>query len=467
MKTSFCLIALLVASAVFGQEISYSSGPSFYVPVNSDPVSLDVNQDGTTDATFSGEWLTTDDFPSSESSIICHVSGANGAQLLVTNDYAQILSTGEVIGDSLDWGAEPVLLTGENFNLLANTSSGWLGPLGAKGQGYLGIQFNAADGIHYGWIQVCLTNTDGLPFSPLVIDWAYETVPDKPILAGEKPIYFEATFNGGNEIPPNKSAHSGSGSLVLEDHVDGYKLSYNLQLDDAFQPMSTGIFGPANPCQNSSRLVADLGAYSISNFPPPTLIPLNLRSRSPSPALPPFPGVLIYDSQITLSSNHVAELLAGQLYVNFKSAAYPHGELRGEILSTAAIQFSAALNGSNGIPRNASTHRGEAAFILTGTSLSYELAMDANFAWTAVGLYAPPFPNPFNLISKLDTTIGDMIPAGGLPNAPGLPGQVLYSGNLTLTDKQVSQIKCGEFYINVLTTRFPRGEIGGWILLTE
>jgi hypothetical protein len=239
-------------------------------------------------------------------------------------------------------------------------------------------------------------------------------------------------------------------------------------LDDAFQPTFAGIFGPATPGMNARFLIANPGAYSISNFPPPTLIPLNHRWRPPSPVLPPFPGVLIYDGQITLTSNQVVELLAGQLHVNFKSAKFRQDELRGKILSAAPIQFTATLSGRNGISLNASTHRGEAAFILTGNSLSYELALD-NFKFTSAGIYASPiaFPSPFNLIAKLDTTIGVMIPAGGLPNAPGLPGQVLYSGDLTLTDKQVSQIKSGAFYINVLTSRFRNGEFGGRILPAE
>jgi len=473
MKTSFCLIALLAASAVLGQEVSYSSGPSFYVPVNFDPVSLDMNQDGTADVTFSGEWLATTDFPSSESSIIYYVSGANGAQLLSANGYAQILSTGEAIGNSPEWNAGTVLLTIDNLNNLNNTSSGWLGPLGEKGQGYLGIQFNAADGIHYGWIQVSLSGTDGLPLSPLVMDWAYETVPDKPILAGEKPIYFEATFNAANEVPPNRSPHSGNGSFVLENHVDGYRLSYNLQLDGAFQPTSAGIFGPATPCINARFLIANLGAYSIPNLPPPSFPPIgpvtvNIQ-RTPI-ILQPL-SVLVYSGQIILSSNQVAELLAGQLYVNFKSAKFRQGELRGEIFPTAPIRFSATLSGRNEIPRNKSIRQGEAAFTLTGNNLSHDLALDANFSWTSIGIYCSPIPplNSKTPIANLDNLFGVQIPDGGFPNEPGLPGQILYPGQsiLNLTDAQVYRLKRGEFYLNVLTSRFPRGEIGGRILPNE
>jgi hypothetical protein len=185
--------------------------------------------------------------------------------------------------------------------------------------------------------------------------------------------------------------------------------------------------------------------------------------------LPP-PSAIVYDGQITLSSNQVAELVAGQLYVNLTSAKFRQGELRGEIFPTAPISFSATLNSRNEIPRSASTHRGEAAFTLSGNSLSYELALD-NFPFMSAGIYASPFvfPSPLNLISKLDIQFGVVIPNGGFPNAPGLPGQTLYDGQsaLNLTDEQVYRLERGEFYINVLTPRFRFGEIGGRILPNE
>jgi CHRD domain len=336
---------------------------------------------------------------------------------------------------------------------------------------YLGFDFQHDGQTYYGWIDVgspyaFVTGTLGWVYS-----YAYETSPNTPIQAGQisEPIYFEATFNGDNEVPPNKSTHSGNGTFVLESSIDGYTLSYNLQLDGAFQPLSAGIFGPANPRLNSPRLIADLGSCIISNLSPilfPPIGPVTFDLHRPPIILQP-PIVLVYSGQITLNSSQAAELLAGQFYVNFKSAQFWQGELRGEIFPTAPIQFSATLSGRNEIPRNASAHHGEAAFILTGNNLSYELALD-NFPFTSAGIYASPFAfqSPFNLISKLDIPFGAVIPNGALPNTPGLSGQLLYDGQsaLNLTDEQVYRLEHGEYYINVLTSRFRNGEIGGRIL---
>jgi hypothetical protein len=384
-------------------------------------------------------------------------------------------------GTTYTWlGHDPLL----GALVLANaTGSGiigspilFAGPFAGVESAFIGLQFQVNGQTYYGWIRV------GAPVSingGWIYDYAYETSPNTPINAGQtsEPVYFEATFNGGNEVPPNKSTHSGSGTFVLESSVDGYTLSYNLTLDGSFAPTSAGIFGTANPCQNSSRLIADLGNAVISNLPPigivpfgPSVdVPFKADLNRPKPISQP-PVVVVYDGQIALSSNQVVQLLQGQFYVNLKSPRFPRGELRGEIFPTAPVQFSAILNSRNEIPRSASTRRGEAAFILSGNSLSYELALD-NFPFTSAGIYASPFafPSPFNLISKLDIPFGVVVPNGGFPNAPGLPGQTLYDGQsaLNLTDEQVYRLERGEFYINVLTSRFRFGEIGGRILRAE
>ena len=265
------------------------------------------------------------------------------------------------------------------------------------------------------------------------------------------PMQFTTSLSGANEIPRNASPYHGSGAFTLV----GDNLSYSIAVDSGLGQISVGVFNSEGRRRGGGNRVFTIDTTSGVVIP-----------EGGIPGQPGSPGQLLYGGTLSLTDEQAEELRHGEFYVNVSTTQFPRGELRGEILSTAPIQFYATLNGRNEIHRNASTRRGEAGFTLTGNSLSYELALD-NFTFTSAGIYASPFPNPFNLIAKLDTTIGVMIPAGGLPNAPGLPGQVLYSGNLTLTDEQVSQIKRGEFYINVLTSRFPRGEIGGRILPAE
>ena len=73
-------------------------------------------------------------------------------------------------------------------------TSEWTPPLGTLTNGYLGVRFYAADGLHYGWIQAGLPiqNMGTIGFvlvsSPVILDWAYETRVDAAIVAGAKPI---------------------------------------------------------------------------------------------------------------------------------------------------------------------------------------------------------------------------------------------------------------------------------------
>ena len=475
MKTSFGLIALLTVSAVSGQGINYFRGPPFFIPPNTDPVSLNMNQDGISDVSFSAGMLETMDYPSSAASLNCVVSPDNGAQLLATNSYAQILATGRQIGDSPSWNSSDLLLTTITWNLRNGTSSGWSGPLGAVGAGYLGIQFLADDGTHYGWIHVSLTNTAALPLSPQIVDWAYETSSNTSIQAGQisEPVSFTANLTGANEVPPNKGSNSGTGMFTLGSYLGGCELSYHLELEGSFQPTDAGIFGPANPNSISLHEIADLGNAVISNLPPPGLIPNKpvpfgpaMTDLNPPHKISQPPVVLVYDGQIPLSSNQVTELQRGEFYVNLKSAKFRQGELRGEILPTTPIAFSTTLSGRNEIPRNRGSGRGEAEFFLSGAALSWAVALDTNLAWTSVGIYDSPVPLPKNLVAILDLALGVQVSKGAFPGSSllGFPGQVLYSGQLILTDEQVSQLKSRKLYLLVLAPRFPFGEIGGQIV---
>src|ERR1019366_5395004 len=56
-------------------------------------------------------------------------------------------------------------------------TSGSTGPLATLVEGYLGVRFSSADGMHYGWVHVRQT---------VVINWAYETRPGVPIRAGAR-----------------------------------------------------------------------------------------------------------------------------------------------------------------------------------------------------------------------------------------------------------------------------------------
>jgi hypothetical protein len=130
------------------------------------------------------------------------------------------------------------------------------------------------------------------------------------------PIPFTATFSGANERPPNRSPFHGSGTFTLT----GNCLAYSLTVATNFAWGSVGIFGPASPHSTSTGLVVALGPLFG--------------------AIIPGASQISYGGEVPLTDEAVDELKRGRLYVNFVTAHYPQGEIRGQILPVGPVHES-------------------------------------------------------------------------------------------------------------------------------
>ena len=71
---------------------------------------------------------------------------------------------------------------------------------------YIGVEFTAADGLHYGWIQYTGYShpENGLPAMPVpggvINSWAWESQPGAPIIAGAIPEPGTAALIGGSSL---------------------------------------------------------------------------------------------------------------------------------------------------------------------------------------------------------------------------------------------------------------------------
>jgi hypothetical protein len=119
-------------------------------------------------------------------------------------------------------------------------------------------------------------------------------------------VNLAATLTGTEEVPPNDS--TGTGSLQAtydsESNVLNYTVTYSGLTGD---PTAAHFHGPADPGENA----------------PPT-VPVEGSLASP------------ISGTATLTDAQEAELLAGQWYFNLHTAQYPDGELRGQVLQSAA-----------------------------------------------------------------------------------------------------------------------------------
>lgn len=128
-------------------------------------------------------------------------------------------------------------------------------------------------------------------------------------------LQFTVALNGANEVPPNNSPYSVSGSLSLAGDVLSFQIGTAFtNINDIFYPTDAGIYGPAVPGQNGP-LIFDLNGYyhPVINPPPGTY------------------GGYSYDGGLSLTPQQIGDLEAGLWYVNFASLANPSGEIRGQI----------------------------------------------------------------------------------------------------------------------------------------
>jgi hypothetical protein len=123
-------------------------------------------------------------------------------------------------------------------------------------------------------------------------------------------LQFTAALSGANEMPPSNSQFSGGASFSLTGSTVLYSLSTG--------PMDT----PNVPATITGPGLAGPMVYSFTQ--PPILI----QGLQPGTQSGWFWGL----ASFTLSSPQIAELQAGQLYVNIPTVNFPGGELSGQIL---------------------------------------------------------------------------------------------------------------------------------------
>jgi hypothetical protein len=427
---------------------------------------MDLNQDGVTDYVFK-----TANFSFGGFSIAATGSNAVYAVPPPLGPYsydAIPLQGGIVVSESLSgfasgaWVQSPVVgdyVIGATFTAAANI--GTLGYFTGVDSAYTGLQFFIDGQVHYGWVRV------GAPIVGFnggwIYDFAYETTPNTPILAGQTndTVTFEANVNGGNIFPPNRSPHGGTGSFTLESFVEGQRLTYHLELDPEFHPTGAGIFSWDAFVLGQPARLANLGRGYLTNIFTPFDFPDWPYGSDKRRIFYWEHTVRAFDGQVNVTTNQAAQLLRSRCFVNFKSPQYPFGEVRGEIFPTTPLNFAVTLSGTNEIPRNASTNRGQATFTLAGYHLSGLIGVDLALSVNSAGLYAPPFAmaGTRNRVCAFDTSRIEWE-----IDRDGRETRLFYPSSIALTDFQVFLLKHGGTFLNVTTPRYPNGEIGGRVL---
>jgi hypothetical protein len=233
---------------------------------------------------------------------------------------------------------------------------------------------------------------------------------------------FSATLAGSNETPPNTTPGTGTGIFLLI---------------------------PPEPLTTTQKLLFSIGYTHTTSLTVGANISKGARGAN-GPVVSPLPfSHNPITGTIGLSSQNIADLVAGLLYVNINTGFVQLGEIRGQIEPLANC-FTATLAGANETPPNASTATGSGLFTLSRTSattstLAYVISYSSTLTATLAHIHkAPP----------------------GVSSAPVIPFQVSrpISGIATLTNQQVIDLLSGLYYANIHSTTYTQGEIRGQLV---
>ncbi len=154
-----------------------------------------------------------------------------------------------------------------------------------------------------------------------------------------------------------------------------------------------------------------------------------------------------------LSDELIAELLKGNIYVNFHTTAYPGGEIRGQLVPSEGVYFHAYLTGAQENPAITTEASGTGHFTLADNQLHYAVTVDgleitaAHFHRQEIGLNG-------GVVRNID--FGSDLSARGVWTG---------SDTQSLTDELIVDLLLGNLYVNVHTSGNPGGEIRGQVLL--
>ena len=158
---------------------------------HSAPVFLDLNKDGIPDFKFTNVSGRTSYFYDSFK-VCADLCGMPGNEVVGGKGnvfiYASALGRGAKIGPSDHFSTffNGVTVEGSFGDYLSGrTEREVFGKWGNDPQNrYLGVKFRIKGAIHYGWVRLAVKSRNMLSISATITGYAYETIPNKPIVAG-------------------------------------------------------------------------------------------------------------------------------------------------------------------------------------------------------------------------------------------------------------------------------------------
>ncbi len=236
-----------------------------------------------------------------------------------------------------------------------------------------------------------------------------------------------AVLSGAQENPANPSAATGEGAVVV---------------NPATREITGGVtFSGLTPTSGGHHIhQAPAGNPTLNG---PVVIALILSPDGQSAFVPP--GSTLTDAQY-------AALLAGELYLNVHTAAFPGGEIRGPLVGRGSVTAGlATLNGAQEVPPNGSSATGRGTIVLDSSTrkviVAYATHNVGGSTVAHIHTGAPGVSGPPDVVTLSAGAIGFAAPSG-----------------TTLSTQNLTNLDAGNTYFNIHSTANPGGEIRGQIV---
>jgi hypothetical protein len=164
-------VSLLALAKPAEAKVVYT--PAHIILGNDDVYYLDLNHDGTKDFRFVN-WLACTE-TCGWNSIYVLRSGTNSVAAYGSWDWVYALQYGAVVGSKRSFKFWGELVRGSNGPWHKNMAST---------RAYVGLKFSIKGKFHYGWARLTVEGSQGTDIA-ILTGYAYETVPNKSIIAGK------------------------------------------------------------------------------------------------------------------------------------------------------------------------------------------------------------------------------------------------------------------------------------------
>jgi Cu/Zn superoxide dismutase len=241
---------------------------------------------------------------------------------------------------------------------------------------------------------------------------------------------FEARLTSGQETPPNGTTGLGTGSFTLTPHG----LAFNITAD-GLSGAITGAHFHSSPRGVGGPVVR---GFTAAEFITPTTLAGVWKPTDASPLTPAL----------------VTELLKGNVYVNLHTAAFPGGEIRGQLTLSGGIAEGARPVGSQETPAVVTPGKATAAMTLTDEGHVFRFsANDMTGLPTAAHFHDAPVGVPGPVVRPIyaTETLGSESADGVWKTSDADP----------LTTGLLGEMVIENLYLNLHTALNPGGEIRG------